>query len=88
MSGKDCTTRGAPAVNPPEAYDWQLQGSIVTPVKAQKCGDCYAFSATANIESQYAKKYGKLVDLSEQQMLDCTTVKDSCSGGSMLHAIQ
>ncbi|XP_026333243.1 zingipain-2-like [Hyposmocoma kahamanoa] len=84
----NCTSRGAPAVNPPEAYDWQLQGSAVTSVKDQWCGDCYAFTVTGNIESQYAKKYGKLVNLSEQQIVDCDRTNHGCHGGDMVKAIE
>ncbi|XP_026331308.1 cysteine protease XCP1-like [Hyposmocoma kahamanoa] len=86
MSGGNCTSRGAPEVNPPEAFDWQLQGSAVTPVKQQLCGDCYAFATTANIESQYAKKYGKMVDLSEQQIVDCDQKNGGCHGGTLENA--
>ncbi|XP_026325365.1 cathepsin L1-like [Hyposmocoma kahamanoa] len=88
MTDSNCTSHTrAPAVNPPEAYDWQLQGSVVTPVKQQMCGDCYAFSATGNIEGQYAKKYGKLVELSEQQIVDCDKTNAGCHGGDMIKAI-
>lgn len=45
---------------------------MVSPVKDQGfCGSCYAFAAVADIESSYLFR-GKKVDLSEQQIIDCS----------------
>lgn len=71
--------------------DFTLPNSIdhresnwVTKVKDQgSCGSCWTFSATGSIEGQYAKKYGKLVEFSESQILDCDVngEDDGCQGG-------
>ena len=36
------------------------------------CGACYAFATTGALEGQHALKYGSLVSLSEQNIIDCT----------------
>ncbi len=62
---------------------------MVTSVKNQgSCGSCYAFSAISAVESAYLmknKKKYKSIDLSEQQMVDCTTSlgNNGCNGGWM-----
>lgn len=47
----------------------------MSPIKNQGhyCGACYAFTTTADIESSYLIKNGKLYDLSEQQIIDCSS---------------
>ncbi len=44
------------------------------------CGSCWVFSAAQGVESYYALKYGHLVELSEQQILDCTPNPRHCGG--------
>lgn len=73
-------------VDLPESVDWRVKG-VVNPIKDQgQCGSCYSFSVASSIESAYALKYGSLVALSEQQIVDCSQTKYDginygCEGG-------
>ena len=70
-----------------EDIDWQAQGKV-TGVKDQgHCGSCWAFSATAAMES-WSLFQGNEVDLSEQQLVDCTRSKNwGCRGGWPQYAL-
>jgi len=75
-------------VEAPATHDWRDHG-VVNAIKNQgQCGSCWAFSAIANIESQYALKNGKLLDLSEQELVDCDTIDYGCGGGWMDNAFK
>ncbi|CAJ0575698.1 unnamed protein product, partial [Mesorhabditis spiculigera] len=65
----------------PDHLDWREKNGV-SPVKAQgKCGSCWAFAATATVESAWLIKDGKYRNLSEQTLLDCDFSNNACDGG-------
>lgn len=70
-------------LNLPLYVNWTAAG-MVTRVKNQyDCGSCWAFSTTGVVESMHAIKTGKLVSLSEENLIDCSSDygNDACAGG-------
>ncbi|KAG5879820.1 hypothetical protein JTB14_007672 [Gonioctena quinquepunctata] len=74
----------------PESVDWREVGAV-TPVKSQgKCAACWAFAAAGALEGHHFRKTGNLVEVSVQNLIDCTEQygNSGCSGGIMNPAFQ
>jgi C1A family cysteine protease len=82
-----CSSFTGTGASVPESYDWRTKNAV-TPVKDQgQCGSCWSFSATGAMEGAWSIATGKLVSLSEQELVDCAgLIKYSsmgCNGGQM-----
>jgi cathepsin F/cysteine peptidase B len=65
------------------SINWLTKGAV-TPVGNQgQCGACWAWSTIANCEGVWATAGNKLVALSVEELLDCSTQNYGCNGGEL-----
>ncbi|KAI3414797.1 uncharacterized protein J3R85_015835 [Psidium guajava] len=73
----------------PESVNWVEKGAV-NPIKYQgQCGSCWSFSVVAAVEAITQITTGELLNLSEQQLIDCATNGNyGCRGGWMDNGFQ
>jgi len=69
----------------PTAVDWRQQHAVTSVLNENGCHSDYAMAATGAMEGAHALWTGRLVSLSVQQIVDCSTGQNNhqCAGGTI-----
>ncbi|XP_033113650.1 digestive cysteine proteinase 2-like isoform X2 [Anneissia japonica] len=67
----------------PTSMDWRIMGAVSQVKDQATCGSCWSFGTTGTIEGAYFLKTGKMVRLSQQNLMDCSWKhgNNGCDGG-------
>ncbi|XP_040198795.1 zingipain-2-like [Rana temporaria] len=65
----------------PSSVDWRESGCVARIKDQGLCGSCWAFATVGMLETQNCLKSKDLVELSEQQLVDCDKSNEGCCGG-------
>jgi C1A family cysteine protease len=86
VESSGCGSFSSSASSAPSSIDWRNKDAVTSVKDQGQCGSCWTFSATGAIEGAWAISKGQLIDLSEEQLVECAGLKYGsmgCSGGQM-----
>lgn len=87
VEGKSYCSAFKPSSNAkaPDSLDWRSLNAVTSVKDQGQCGSCWSFSSAGAMEGAWALKSGNLINLSEQQLVDCSKKYGNfaCNGGLM-----